>query len=62
MAHPMPLPEETSNTARPTKRKLIGFTRGRLIGAHETAVRDDERHREAGDKGAASAPGFAEKT
>ena len=24
MAHPMPLPEETSNTARPTKRKLIG--------------------------------------
>ena len=42
MAHTMPLPEKTSNTARPTKRKLIG--------AHEAAVRDDRRHREAGDK------------
>jgi hypothetical protein len=49
IAHTMLLPEKTSNTARPTKRTLIG--------AHEAAVRDDERHREACDKGAVSAPG-----
>jgi hypothetical protein len=34
IAHTMPLPEETCNTARPTKRKLIG--------AHEAALRDNK--------------------
>jgi hypothetical protein len=43
----MPLFKTTSDTARPPKRKLIG--------AHEAAVRENRRHREAGDKKADSA-------
>jgi hypothetical protein len=43
----MPLFKTTSDTARPPKRKLIG--------AHEAAVRENRRHREAGDEKADSA-------